>query len=83
MYWNLFARLTKVLNVLRLIETWDVLKCLATERLLQHRGWLIETWDVLKCDKNRFQIIVANRLIETWDVLKFLPVPNCVSWDID
>ena len=33
---------------LRLIETWDVLKCNRLQRYAGKRRWLIETWDVLK-----------------------------------
>ena len=58
------------ISVLRLIETWDVLKCFPTILAIVSPG-LIETWDVLKCDPGNSQFRTRLRLIETWDVLKY------------
>ena len=48
MYWNSILR-KKAKIVLRLIETWDVLKLYCDLVYLMVYPWLIETWDVLKC----------------------------------
>ncbi len=47
MYWN-EEKAKKALEMLRLIETWDVLKYKKTTNQTGGNGWLIETWDVLK-----------------------------------
>ena len=47
MYWNNIAERT-IKPVLRLIETWDVLKWRGSAGNDQRGTGLIETWDVLK-----------------------------------
>ena len=69
MYWN--TSLTTVfLSVLRLIETWDVLKYNTFYLIPEIVERLIETWDVLKCVSVTFDPASPPGLIETWDVLK-------------
>ena len=54
----------------RLIETWDVLKCVFRTDYLKDGKGLIETWDVLKLMKLHTAKNEFVGLIETWDVLK-------------
>ena len=51
MYWNFVYTFLPSFPV-RLIETWDVLKCDIVAALMIPVSWLIETWDVLKLLSN-------------------------------
>ena len=56
-------------GILRLIETWDVLKCETNAKTSETNARLIETWDVLKWITSNLYPPMP-WLIETWDVLK-------------
>ena len=47
MYWNTLSDSIQATKF-RLIETWDVLKCVNVLAVSFGLTWLIETWDVLK-----------------------------------